>query len=323
MIDEPGRWGWTGDAEIADVNDQLVGRLRADPRVAAVTEDDEVQVRIDGPAGDGTRLPWSRLAAVDRSSTGERRAGRARCWSGPALPVRSKSASATGSRCEPRPAVECRWRSSGREPGPTSPTVSSAVASSSTRPTGTGSRLTQPFRGALVRFRADTDADAARRALGREMEVTEPSRPPDVDNLAQLGRLPELLAVFLVLLSTALLAKCARCDRPPASARDRHPARDRVRPSPGPRRVPGHGWSHRRARCRRGRGARTAGRRRRVAIHRAVRLTSRATSPCRQRGSRRWSSVRSRWERSWPSWARVTGHSTQSGRGSPRGMRLG
>jgi predicted lysophospholipase L1 biosynthesis ABC-type transport system permease subunit len=67
-------------------------------------------------------------------------------------------------------------------------------------------RLTQPERNAQISFAAGVDPDRARAALGRRLEVTAPERPPDVDNLAQLGRLPELLLVFLALLSVAVLA---------------------------------------------------------------------------------------------------------------------
>ena len=48
---------------------------------------------------------------------------------------------------------------------------------------------TQPARGALVTYTPGTDADRVSRRLGAEMEITTPERPPDVDNLAQLGRL--------------------------------------------------------------------------------------------------------------------------------------
>jgi putative ABC transport system permease protein len=67
-------------------------------------------------------------------------------------------------------------------------------------------RLTQTERNAQIGFAAGVDADRARASLGREVEVAAPGRPPDVDNLAQLGRLPELLVAFLALLSVAVLA---------------------------------------------------------------------------------------------------------------------
>jgi putative ABC transport system permease protein len=67
-------------------------------------------------------------------------------------------------------------------------------------------RLTQTERNAQIRFAAGVDPARARAALGERYEVVGQERPPDVDNLAQLGRLPELLVAFLALLSVAVLA---------------------------------------------------------------------------------------------------------------------
>jgi ABC-type antimicrobial peptide transport system permease subunit len=50
------------------------------------------------------------------------------------------------------------------------------------------------------------DGDAVAAEYGTEIESFRPSRPPDVDNLAQLGALPELLVGFLAVVGIAVLA---------------------------------------------------------------------------------------------------------------------
>jgi FtsX-like permease family len=65
---------------------------------------------------------------------------------------------------------------------------------------------TQPFVGASLRFAPGVDPDAVIADYGEDIEAFGPSRPPDVDNLAQLGALPELLAGFLALVAVAVLA---------------------------------------------------------------------------------------------------------------------
>jgi len=64
---------------------------------------------------------------------------------------------------------------------------------------------TDPFRSADVTFRRGVDADVVRTELGTELELATPTRPPDVDNLAQLGALPWLLAGVLAVLVLAVL----------------------------------------------------------------------------------------------------------------------
>ena len=54
--------------------------------------------------------------------------------------------------------------------------------------------------GGPISFRPDVDADAASTAVARDVELTRPGRPADLENLAQLGGLPVMLVVVLVLL---------------------------------------------------------------------------------------------------------------------------
>ena len=56
-----------------------------------------------------------------------------------------------------------------------------------------------------VAFAPGVDADAIANRMGASLELSLPVRPPDVDNLAQLGALPELLAAVLAVLVVAVL----------------------------------------------------------------------------------------------------------------------
>lgn len=205
VVGDPTRWGWRADAQIADVDDALVAALRADPRVATVAVAEEFQVRIGG-------LRASAQAVAGRPGIGWTVLdGRRPRGSGEVL---------LGERLARRLGVAVGDRVTLRAPGGEAVTL--AVTGTGSGPDLTDGQfaggllvsradvervaLTQPFRDALVRFRPGADADATRRALGREVELIEPARPPDVDNLAQLGRLPEVLVGFLALLGAALLA---------------------------------------------------------------------------------------------------------------------
>jgi putative ABC transport system permease protein len=65
--------------------------------------------------------------------------------------------------------------------------------------------LTDPFTGAQVEFESGVDAERVGDRLAADLETTFPTRPPDVDNLAQLGALPELLAIVVAVLVLAVL----------------------------------------------------------------------------------------------------------------------
>jgi hypothetical protein len=205
LIHTPARWGWAADAQVADVNDDLAASLRADPRIDGYLDSRDFQVRVDGRTATGRvyrgrhDLGWTVL-------DGRRPHGEGEVMLGARL---SRSLHrGVGDRVTFRDA----------EGAP----VTLAVVGIGTGPDlsdgqfGGGLvvspgdvdriRLTQPERNAQISFAPGVDPETARRALGRAMEVTEPERPPDVDNLAQLGRLPELLIAFLAVLSVAVLA---------------------------------------------------------------------------------------------------------------------
>jgi putative ABC transport system permease protein len=205
LIHTPARWGWASDAQVLDVNDSVAAELRADRRVSGYVDSSDFQVRVDGrnatgrvyrgdqqlgwtvlkgrrPRGQGEVMLGARLARTLHKGTGDRVTFRDQDGAPVTLAV-------VGIGTGPD-------LSDGQFAGGlvVSPGDQDRIA------------LTQPQRNAQISFASGVDADRARAALGRKLEVTAPERPPDVDNLAQLGRLPELLVAFLALLSVAVLA---------------------------------------------------------------------------------------------------------------------
>jgi hypothetical protein len=201
----PGRWGWVADAFVDDVRPATVRSLVDDPRTAAVAVVHEADLDVAGhttsasaftdrkgsvgwtvteghmPERDGEIVLGARLARTLDKAVGSRvtiftRAGRrvpldvVGIGSGP---DRSNDQFANG-----------------------------VVVSADELPR---IALTEPFTGAAVRYRAGVDAERASTVLARDVELTRPTRPADVENLAQLGRLPELLVAVLAALVLAVL----------------------------------------------------------------------------------------------------------------------
>ncbi len=201
----PSRWGWSADLLVSDTGPAVVDRLRNDDRIAAVTTMDEFSVQLEGSTVTATVLrgaPSSGWTLLD---------GRAPRASGEVLlgaRVARMLHRAVGDRV--------RFRDAQGEP------VSLAVVGIGTGPRqtdggfGRGAVLdasdrdrlarTDAQRNALVSFAPGVDAERATAALGADLEVESPVRPPDVANLSQLGRLPELLAAFLAVVALAVVA---------------------------------------------------------------------------------------------------------------------
>jgi len=205
LTDTPARWGWASDAQVLDVNDTIASQLRADRRVDGYLDSRDFQVRVDGRNATGRvyrgdqQLGWTVLH-------GRRPRGQGEVMLGARL----------GRTLDKGVGDRVTFRDENGAP------LTLAVVGIGTGPDlsdgqfagglvvspGDQDRisLTQPERNAQISFASGVDVDRARAALGRQVEVTAPERPPDVDNLAQLGRLPELLVAFLALLSVAVLA---------------------------------------------------------------------------------------------------------------------
>jgi ABC-type lipoprotein release transport system permease subunit len=205
LVDRPDRWGWVADAFVDDVQPATVRSLVDDPRTAAVSVVQEADLDVAGhtttaasfsdrkgtvgwtvsegrmPERDSEILLGARLARSLDKDVGSRvtiftRAGRQ---------------------------VPLDVVGIGSGPDRTNDQFANGVVVDA----GELPRiaLTEPFSGAAITYRADVDPARASAAIGRDVEVSSPTRPADLENLAQLGRLPDLLVAVLVLLVLAVL----------------------------------------------------------------------------------------------------------------------
>jgi hypothetical protein len=53
LIHTPSRWGWSSDALVSDVNDDVAAALQSDPRIDGYLDAEDFQVRIDDRAATG------------------------------------------------------------------------------------------------------------------------------------------------------------------------------------------------------------------------------------------------------------------------------
>jgi hypothetical protein len=205
LIHTPARWGWGSDAQVLDTNAEIEATLKADHRIDGVLVSEDFQVRVDDRAATARvyrgpqDLGWTVL-------DGRRPRGRGEVLLGARLSRTLDKG--VGDRVTFRDAngqlVTLAVVGVGTGPDLSDGQFGGGlVVSPGDHPL---IALTKPERNAQIGFAPGVDADRARASLGKELEVTEPERPPDVDNLAQLGRLPELLIAFLAALSVAVLA---------------------------------------------------------------------------------------------------------------------
>ncbi len=205
MVATPARWGWNADGLISDITDDGLARLRDDPRIAAVATMDQVIVRTAGhdvsasvyrgsPAAGWTILSGRAPTAEGEVLLGQRLARTLGVGNGDQVAFRGSD----------HGLISLTVVGTGTGPDLTDGQFGGGALITP----GDSARIaqTQPFREAVFTFAPGVDADAAAADLAEEFELTTPFRPPDVDNLAQLGRLPEALIAFLALLSVAVLA---------------------------------------------------------------------------------------------------------------------
>ncbi len=203
LVATPPRWGWSGDVMLVDSSDEVEAALRADPRIDAVTDVRSSAVRIDGASvtahaytpveGDVTWTPLTGRvpSRPDEVMLGSRLAARTGHDVGDRIPLGDDRLRVVGIGIGP---------DSGGEPfGDNVLVTRTALARHATQ---------QDFRETYVRFadgidQADRDAIAAE--LGAEHEVEVRDVPTPVQDLDELGVLPELLGGFLALLGTLAL----------------------------------------------------------------------------------------------------------------------
>jgi putative ABC transport system permease protein len=204
-VGTPARWGWVAQAQVVDIKEPDLARLQADPRIAAVTTIDESQVEVSGVTTNAMAftpvrglLGWSVLAGRMPERTGEVMLG-ARLSDDLDSGIGRIVTFAKDGR-------KLQFRVVGIGTGPNTNNnqfASDVVVIPEDLP---AVRQTEPFSAAAITIAPGNDARAVLDEYGRALELGEPARPPDVDNVAQLGALPELLIGFLALVAIAVLA---------------------------------------------------------------------------------------------------------------------
>jgi hypothetical protein len=200
LTSTPERYGWTADLEIADVNDDVMAELIADPRFEAIADVTSMNVDVGGTLVNGYayevvrgdvswvlhdgRFPRS----DDEVVVGTHLADDLGLGVGDTLDVGS------GGR-----AVRVVGRGLG-------PNFSGEVLGEAVLMTREGLLASMPigsFREAVLRVAPGVDPDAVAVELAAHYEVLVRELPVEVRNLADLGSLPELLGAFLGLLAVA------------------------------------------------------------------------------------------------------------------------
>lgn len=201
LVASPARWGWDGDVAVIDANRSVVEELLADERVGGLTVLRSTTVRLDGEdvtaRAPVTVRPGIELTVVD---------GR--------LPT-SAGEVAVGTRTGPE--VGDRVTASAPDGG----TVALDIVGVVVLPPVTGEELgtavaltpeglaraglAQPFEEALIEAAPGADAGALVDDLASRYEVAVRELPAELDDLDQLGALPELLGAALAGVGVAAL----------------------------------------------------------------------------------------------------------------------
>jgi hypothetical protein len=205
----PDRYGWVADFAIVDSRPFDLADLAADPRVAALADTTSAPVQLGGRRVEGIAVrplkgavPFTVLDGRlprrdDEVALGSRDADRLDAGVGSTVPITTYDRDGAAS--------------------PRTLRVVGLVATPNVNlPFGTGAFLTErtqvaasrstAFTTAFVQTAPDVDADAMYDELSKRLEMSRAEQPAEVRNLAALGNLPVLLAVFLGALTVAVLA---------------------------------------------------------------------------------------------------------------------
>jgi hypothetical protein len=209
LASTPARYGWVADFAIIDSRPFDLQDLAADPRVAALADTSAAPVQLGGRRMDGVAVrplkgdePFTlldgRLPRVDDEvALGSRDADRLGAGVGATVPLTTYDRDGARSRLSLRVVglVATPDVSEGFGTGAFLTARTLAAASRSTA-----------FTTGFVRVSPGMDADAMYAELSQRLEMTPAAQPAEVRNLAALGELPTLLAVFLGALTAAVLA---------------------------------------------------------------------------------------------------------------------
>ena len=210
LTETPERYGWVADFAIVDAKADDAAALAADPRIAAVAVIDATNINIDGRRSVGASV---------RKAVGDvpvpLLSGR--------LPVRAGE-TALGSREARRLGAGIGDRVTLRtydEQGhrvPRSLRVVGVAVTPEMSDEGLGGIVllwpgdlrkairTVAFSQGLVEVKPGADVDSLYRDLSARLEMSRATQPAQIRNLAALGRLPAVLAVFLAVIAVVVLA---------------------------------------------------------------------------------------------------------------------
>lgn len=202
LLDTPARYGWSSDMAIADAQDELFTEIVGDSRFDTVVDVMSARVQVDGRARQA--YSFTPVLGVAGWTYVE---GHSPQWSGE-VAIGSRLADSLG--LEIGDHVDIAGAGSlevvGIGFGPPlngEPLGSSVLLDSDALAEASVDAL---FREALLSVSRGVDASAVAAELATRYELTERSLPAEVRDVADLGRLPELLGAFLAFVGIAAIA---------------------------------------------------------------------------------------------------------------------
>lgn len=201
LVAAPARFGWSGEFAIVDADEAAAARVAADPAVAGATRYTQTTVRI----GDDRRYVNAYEDLV----------GDTPWWISrgllPTAPdqvvlepnLAEQQGVGIGDEITAGPAVRLRVVGIG-----VGPDLGNGAFGEQALVTPAGAeRLggTAPFTEIVVDVAPGHSVQEVMGDYGRDYELTEATPPAEIDNLSQLGRLPELLTAFLAVIGLAAL----------------------------------------------------------------------------------------------------------------------
>jgi ABC-type antimicrobial peptide transport system permease subunit len=204
-VEDPTRWGWVVDAQVVDTKPAEFDRLVADQRLESVTRLDESSVVLSGSSTNAMAFTplrglrtWTLLDGRLPERSGEVLLG---------ARLRDNLDTGIGRIVTfEKNGKKLPYRVVGVGTGPNTSNNQFAIDVVVTPDALTEIQVTEPFTAAAIVVAPGNDPDTVLADYARTLELSSPTRPADVDNLAQLGALPELLIAFLAFVAIAVLA---------------------------------------------------------------------------------------------------------------------
>ena len=202
LVETPERYGWSGDFAIVDADDNAAARVADDPDVAGATRYTQTTVRI----GDDRRFVTAYEDLVGDTpwwiSVGTLPTAPDQVVLEPHLA--DDLGAGVGDEILAGPAVSLTVVGIG-----VGPDLGNGAFGEQALMTPAGARRlggTAPFTEIVVAVDPDRPVDEVVESYAQDYELTVARPPVEIDNLSQLGRLPELLTAFLAVIGLAAVA---------------------------------------------------------------------------------------------------------------------